>query len=52
VGSAPVFDIDLTALGTPAEDAEKTAVFHNSNVKTVAFFHVLAWKTPRLNVTL
>jgi hypothetical protein len=33
----PVFDIDLTAPGAPAEDAEKTAVFHYSNVKTVPF---------------
>jgi hypothetical protein len=48
----PVFDIDLTAPGTRAEDAEKTAVFHYSNVKTVLFPRFSAWKTFRLNVTL
>jgi hypothetical protein len=42
----PAFDIDLTALGAPAEDAEKTAVFHYSNVKDRALCTFLALGKP------
>jgi hypothetical protein len=43
----------LTALGAPAEDAEKTAVFHYSNVKDRApFARFSAWKVAQSNVTL
>jgi hypothetical protein len=42
----PVFNIALTAPGATAEDTEKTAVFHYSNVKTVTFFNFLALGRP------